>query len=195
VTAQVAELGARATVTLVAADERIAQFRHPVATNRRWQNTLLVGLCAERDGLVVAMSRMISAGRISSDLKTRTEAAAHVFGRLLSATREGTTGADLFGVAAAAYRDAGFPREEARHHQGGAIGYRSRDWIAHPASHDIVRDRQAFAWNPSITGTKVEDTALLMSGTIEVITSTKSWPTMTVEIDGARILAPGVLEV
>jgi hypothetical protein len=39
-----------------------------------------------------------------------------------------------------------------------------------------VLPRQAFAWNPSITGSKIEDTALLVDGNIELITGTPRWP-------------------
>jgi Xaa-Pro aminopeptidase len=194
VTGGMAAIGARAIVTLVGADDRIARFRHPVPTLQVWTRTLLVGLCAERDGIVVALSRVI-ATKASSLLRDRTAAAAVVFGQLLAATRQGVTGAELYARAAQAYRDVGFDEEEARHHQGGAIGYRARDWIAHPQSRDVVQRRQAFAWNPSITGTKVEDTALLTDDRLELITATGDWPALDVSAGAVRVQAPGVLEI
>ena len=60
--------------------------------------------------------------------------------------------------AAKAYAEKGFADEIDLHHQGGAAGYRTREWVAHPNANDVVRNDQAFAWNPSITGTKVEET-------------------------------------
>ena len=75
-------------------------------------------------------------------------------------------------------RDAGFPGEELKHHQGGAIGYRAREWVAHPRSTEVVHERQAFAWNPTITGTKIEDTALLLDGRLEIITTSPDWPSI-----------------
>jgi antitoxin VapB len=186
--------GARAIVTLVGADDRIARFRHPVPTSAPWLRTLLVGICAERNGLVVALSRIVSAGPPSDTLRGRTSATAAVFGALLSATYANATGADLFKIAADAYTAAGHPGEEARHHQGGAIGYRSRDWIAHPGSRQIVQRRQAFAWNPSITGTKVEDTALLIEDGLDLITATRDWPRIELRAGSRTISAPAILE-
>jgi Xaa-Pro dipeptidase len=172
-------IGGRAIVLLVAADERIALFRHPVPTMRAWQHTLMVAACIQRQGLVVALSRILVAGPVPPALAERTEKTAQVFSRLLDATRAGTGGSDLFEVARRAYAEVGFAGEETRHHQGGAIGYRSREWVAHPASEEVVQTVQAFAWNPSITGTKVEETALLDDDRIELITSTPGWPTIT----------------
>jgi Xaa-Pro aminopeptidase len=170
----VSVVGARPIVTLVAADDRLAAFRHPVPTVRAWERTLLIGLCAERQGLVVALSRIISTK--PDAIRALTRATTTVFSQLLAATRPGVTGGELYATAAHAYRSVGYEGQEQLHHQGGAIGYRSRDWIAHPTSCDVVFDRQAFAWNPSITGTKVEDTALLADGQIELITATGDWP-------------------
>jgi Xaa-Pro aminopeptidase len=135
----------------------------------------MLALCAERDGLVVSLSRIVSAGG-PADLEFRTRAAASVFGRVLDLTRPGAKAADLYAAAADGYRAAGFPGEELKHHQGGAIGYRAREWVAHPASQEVVRERQAFAWNPTIAGTKIEDTALVIGDTLEIITSTPDWP-------------------
>ena len=44
-----------------------------------------------------------------------------------------------------------------------------------------MQARQAFAWNPTVTGTKVEDTALVVGDSIEIITSTPGWPTIELE--------------
>jgi antitoxin VapB len=166
---------ARPVVTLVGSDERLRRYRHPVPTASAWKHVVMVALCAERDGLVVSLSRIVAAGG-PPDLEQRTRATASVFGRLLEATRPGATAASLFAVAADGYAAAGFPGEELKHHQGGAIGYRAREWVAHPKSQETVQVRQAFAWNPTIAGTKIEDTALLIDDRIEMLTTTPDWP-------------------
>ena len=193
VAAAVAQIGARAIVTLVAADDRMGRFRHPVPTAVRWRDRVMVVVCAQRRGLVAALSRIVVAGSVPEVLDARTRATARVFARLLEATVPGARGCDLFSAAAVAYADAGFPGEEARHHQGGATGYRSREWIAHPTSRETVQARQAFAWNPSITGTKVEETTLLTEDGLEVLTSSPGWPSVPLAIRGLSLSAPAVL--
>ena len=172
---------ARAIVALVGSDERLRRFRHPVPTAARWEHVVMLALCAERDGIVVSLSRIV-AFRPPADLADRTRATATVFGRLLGATRAGATGASLYATAREAYAAVGFPGEELQHHQGGAIGYRAREWTAHPNSQEVVQTRQAFAWNPTIAGTKVEDTALLVDGTLEMVTTSPDWP--AIELGG-----------
>lgn len=171
-------LRARPIVTLVGSDERLRRYRHPVPTAAAWKHVVMVALCAERDGLIVSLSRIVAVGG-PPDLDARTRATASVFGRLLEATRPGATAASLYGVAADGYAAAGFPGEELNHHQGGAIGYRAREWVAHPASQEAVQARQAFAWNPTVAGTKVEDTALVIDDRLEMLTTTPDWPLIT----------------
>jgi antitoxin VapB len=171
---------ARAVVALVGADERLRKYRHPVPTARAWKHVVMLALCAERDGLIVSLSRIVAAGP-PPELEPRTAAAAKVFGRVLAATRPGVAAPALYDTLVAAYAEAGFAGEELKHHQGGAIGYRAREWVAHPRSQAIVDERQAFAWNPTITGTKVEDTALVIGDRVEIITSTPDWPSIDIE--------------
>jgi len=188
-------INARAIVLLVGADERIATYRHPVPTATRWKHVVLVAVCAERDGLIACLSRIVATKAGPADLETRTRATASVFARLLDATQPGATGAQLFEAARDGYRAAGFPGEETLHHQGGATGYRAREWVAHPRSEETVQARQAFAWNPSITGTKIEDTALVVDGRLELITSTPGWPSIEMSVRGETLLAADVLRV
>ena len=139
---------------------------------------MLIATCIQRGGLTVAITRIVTTKKAPDELSERTRRTAQVFGRLLEATVPGAEGRALFSAARRGYEEIGFSGEEARHHQGGAIGYRSREWVAHPASEEQVQARQAFAWNPTITGTKVEDTALVTERGIELITTSPGWPTL-----------------
>ena len=185
--------GIRSIVTLVAADERLAKFRHPVPTAKRWERVLMVVTCARRGGLVASLTRIVCAGAPDEELRRRTRAAARVNAGLYAATRPGARGAELFRVAADAYAAEGFPGEEHLHHQGGAAGYKTRDWVAHPASAETVVDKQAFAWNPSVTGTKVEETCIVSGEGVEVITKSPKWPQIPVRVGGREYLSPDVL--
>jgi Xaa-Pro aminopeptidase len=188
-----ATIGARPVVLLIGADARLARYRHPVPTALRWQHTLMVVVCAERQGLVCALTRLVSAGPVAADLHARTHAAATVFARLVAATRPGVSGRTLFGIAAAAYRETGYAGEEHRHHQGGAIGYRSRDWIAHPGSDEVVQLGQAFAWNPSVAGTKLEETIVLAPEGSVPITADPTWPALQIDVDDRSYRLPDIL--
>ena len=191
----VATTGARAVVTLVAADERLARFRHPVAGGKRWERVVMVVLCAQRHGLIVSLSRIVHAGRVPDALDKITESNARVFAAMLEDTRPGALGRDLFSVAQQAYVKEGFAGEEKKHHQGGATGYRTREWLAHPANEEQVQERQAFAWNPSITGTKIEETALVEGNNLRLITNSPDWPSYTIRVRNTALAIPRVLEL
>jgi Xaa-Pro dipeptidase len=191
--------GMTPVVTLVAADQRISQFRHPLPTANRWNKTLLLVTCAKRGGLIASLSRMICAGNVPDELKIKTEAAGYINACLLDATKPGATGAELYAVAAKAYSDKGFAGEINRHHQGGAAGYKTREWVAHPGSTEIAQIDQAFAWNPSITGTKVEETCITTqadgANSVEVITASPDFPRIASVVNGREYFSPGILSL
>jgi Xaa-Pro aminopeptidase len=192
IAAAFASLDVRPVVLLVAADRRIASYRHPTPTDLRWKNRLLVAVCAEHEGLIVGASRLVSA-RPDEDLQRRTRATAQVNEALLATTKKGATGAELFEAAMSAYAAAGYPGEERLHHQGGAIAYRAREWVAHPRSADVVTPTQAFAWNPTVTGTKIEETCVLHDDDrLEIVTVSPGWPSIPVNARGQRLFLSDV---
>jgi antitoxin VapB len=188
-------VGAFPVVTLVAADDRLKRFRHPVPTDLQWKKVVMIVVCARRNGLVASMTRIVCDGAIPEDLDIRTRGSAFVNAMLFDGTRPGVTGRELYEVAARAYSEVGFPGEEHHHHQGGAAGYRTRDWVAHPLNTEKVQEAQAFAWNPSITGSKTEETCIAFEDRIEIITTSPDWPAIPVEVEGRAYVLPGVLSL
>jgi antitoxin VapB len=182
-------------VTLVAADERIEKYRHPIPTANKWKKVLMVVVCAKREGLIANLSRIACAGKIPEQLQRKTEVVAYVFAKLLSRTKTGARGAELYKIAADSYAEKNYGTEINLHHQGGATGYKTRDWIAHAASSEVVHTNQAFAWNPSITGTKAEETVIAFENEAEIITGSPEWTQISVQMDGHEYLSPGILSL
>jgi antitoxin VapB len=181
------------SVLLMAVDDRIRKYKHALPYNGRLQRFGMINLCARKWGLTVSITRFVHFGAMPQELRRGFDVAQHVYAVLLDGTRAGATSAHLFERAREAYREAGFPGEEEQHHQGGATGYGEREWVATPEGIEVVVDSQAFAWNPSVLGGKVEDTVLLRGGALETLTPTPSLPTAMVGTENPPYVVADVL--
>lgn len=181
------------TVLLMGVDDRIYKFKHAAARGAVLEKYGMLNLCSRRWGLVVSVTRFVHFGKPSEELQERFAAAAAANAALLDATREGVTSAQLFSVVKESYAKSGFAGEEELHHQGGPTGYSGREWVATPNGQQKVVNNQAFAWNPSVKGGKVEDTVLLKNSKIEIMTSTPSLPTVTTTVNGTTYQSAGLL--
>jgi antitoxin VapB len=171
------ERGFTTPVLLAGGEERAAIHRHPLPTEAILGGTALLAVTAEREGLHVSMTRIVSFGTPTAALRARVAAAAHVDGAVLAASRPGATVAELFDVIRRAYAEVDVPEEWRRHHQGGLTGYAGREVFATPGDETVLPERCAVAWNPSVTGGgKSEDTALVTADGVEVITRTAVLP-------------------
>ena len=193
--AEAEQRGVQAIVNLVATDQRIYSFRHPLPTNKKMEKYALLVLCGRQRGLVSSVTRLIYFGRLPEDLRRKAEAVAFVDAAFIDHTRPGMVLGQVFEHATIAYADAGFTEEWHLHHQGGPAGYEPREYIAVPGMPDKVKAGQAYAWNPSITGTKSEDTILVGVEANEVLTAMPDWPAIPVLINGREYSRPGILEV
>lgn len=162
--------GLFSSVLLAAADGRIASYRHPIPHGERIQRHAILVVSAERGGLYANLTRMVHFEEPDGELKRRQQACEEILRRMREeATRPGRTLADAFDDCRRFYDEAGFPEEWRLHHQGGTTGYASREIIATPQTRQEIEIGQAFAWNPSITGAKAEETFILTEIESEVI--------------------------
>ena len=187
--------GAQPIVVLIATDERIFNFRHPLPTEKQLERYAMLILCGRRWGLVCSLTRLVHFGRLPDELQKKSLAVAQVDAAIIEETRPGRTLGQIFASTVDAYNKAGYPDEWKLHHQGGPAGYEAREYIATPGSKDVVAPGQAYAWNPSITGTKSEDTILVGENGNEVISHIAGWPSLSVKIGEKKIDRPAILEI
>lgn len=185
--------GMTPVVLLVANDDRKFKFRHPMPTDSKIVKYAMLVCCARRWGLVTSRTRSVNFGNLPREIEDRQRAVCYVDAAFMAATRTGVPVSEIFRAAQAAYAKVGYPDEWRYMHQGGSIGYESRDYIGLPTSKEHVVPHQAFTWNPTIQGTKSEDTIISTSGAPELITLTGEWPTMKIDIEGIKLDRPEIL--
>jgi antitoxin VapB len=183
-------------VFLVASDDRIAQYRHPLPCSGKAVNryVMVVG-CFQREGLVVSLTRMKKVADLPEEIESRYARICAVDALVQEATQPGRTLGEAFSDLRAAYAAQGFDAHEwHHHHQGGLTGYAGRTAKGMPgsavpcldtfwsgkASEILGREMPfgaAFAWNPSGPGVKSEDTFLLHpDGRREIVSATPVLP-------------------
>ena len=186
--------GCTPLVSLVAADERIERFRHPIPTRRTVERYVMLVTCAGSGGLISCLTRFVSFGPVSQELEHKLRLIANIDAAVNLSTRPGRMLGELFHVLQKAYADNGQADQWKLHHQGGPTGYANREALATPESTVAVRANQAFAWNPSIVGIKSEDTVLCTGEGVEVLTAhSEEWPTVVGKFEGKELPRADVL--
>mgnify|MGYP006278381761 CR=1 FL=1 len=180
---------------LVGADDRIARYRHPLPTGRRAERSFMLVTCAERDGLIAAVTRLGHFGPVPEELAARHRAAATVNAALLAALRPGVTLGTLFAEAQEAFAEVGHPDEWRELHVGGSCGYLPRERKAATGDSTQALENQAFAWNPSLAGSKCEDTVLCGADGWRALSAATDWPEVEVAWRGESCRRPGILSL
>ncbi len=179
---------------MAAADDRIFKFRHPIPTERRIEKYLMISVNARKWGLIVSLTRFVCFGKMPQDLREKYEANVFIDCTMMAHTRPGVFAREVLQKGIDAYREKRYPEEWKLHHQGGSIGYTGRDYRVNFKTPDLIQENQGFTWNPSITGTKSEDTILATSKGPEMITPPILYPTLSLEVGNISFIRPAILE-
>ena len=185
--------GAQPFVALVATDERALRYRHPIPTEKTLECHAMIVIGVTKWGLGTFATRMVHFGEPPSELREKHAACCYVDACLNLSTVPGADAAEVFRAATEAYEEAGYPDEWRLHHQGGATGYAGREYKATLEIEETVLANQAFAWNPSIAGTKCEDTIITTDDGQRFLTDAAGWPTLSVTYNGMTVDRPDIL--
>jgi len=168
-------------LVLVGDAGRLWRWRHPTAADRVLGRRAMAVVCARRAGLYACCTRLVSFGAPMSEVSAGDTAVLEVEAAALDASRPGATLGDVLARIQQAYARVGRPDAWREHHQGGPTGYLARERVATPGDEATLQAGCAVAWNPSLPGSKSEDTALVHpDGRLEVVTVDPRWPTVQV---------------
>jgi Xaa-Pro aminopeptidase len=178
--ARIVAAGAEPLVLLCNGSSR-SGFRHPLATHSPLGRRAMAVVCARRDGMVANVTRWIRFDGGTVEERDAEARMAAVEADIFDATVPDARLDRIFAEIKAAYARHGFgPEQWEQHHQGGPAGYAGRDPRVTAAATDVVVLNQAFTWNPSGPGVKIEDTVQLTGSGLQVLTVDPRWPSTTV---------------
>jgi Xaa-Pro dipeptidase len=190
---KVLKQGINPHVILVATDDRIYNYRHPIPTGKKLEKYAMVVICAEKGGLVTNVTRFVHFGELPAAIQENKRKLAKIDVTMNLSTRPGKKISEVFNLGLKAYAEAGYPEDWRLLHQGGLTGYAPREYLASMNSEAVIKVNQAFAWNPAIRGIKSEDTILVGEDGNEFITHTGEWVYVEVEHDGRTFQRPDIL--
>lgn len=180
---------------LVAADDRILKHRHAIPTTNKLKKSLMVSCNGRYKGLITTTTRMVYFGQPPRGLLDQFKATAEIECRMIAATKPGVDDLVPHMIGKDAYKEFGHADMYDKHHQGGPQGYYNREYLVSPATHCTTQLNQCYCYNPVVSGTKTEDAFIATEKGPLFITKPKSFPKLTITVDGVTMERPGMLVV
>ena len=189
------ENGLEPVLFLIAADDRIYKYRHPIATEQRLEKYLMISCNCRYKGLVTKITRMLHFGSLSCELREQYRQTAAIENAMAAATKPGVDDIVPFNIAKKMYAEFGYPEMWKVHHQGGPQSYTNGFYLITDNHHRVIQLHQCYGYNPTITGTKTEDGFIVTEEGPLFLTYPVTFPSIQEEIDGIEYLRPGILEI
>lgn len=186
--------GMEFTSLMCAADERILNYRHAIPTEKRMKKRVQIGGNMRKWGITVCLTRYVNFVPVTARLRRQYKLNQAIDLTLMTNTIPGLPYQKPLEAARELYERNGIAEEFLKHHQGGPIGYANRDYRVDYGLRDVIQENQAFCWNPSITGTKSEDTILVHKDGFEFITKPYVFPKVDISLGGKAYTRADILE-
>lgn len=193
VTGRLISKGYQVPVCLVASDHRMLKYRHPLPTEKKIDKYAMIAICGQKYGLTISISRIVSFGEVPEDIRKKYESLLKIDATYITNTKAGNKVRDILQKTYDVYSQEGYEADFHLHHQGGALGYLTRDYCVNFRNEEEVLDHQGFSWNPTIAGVKLEDTYIVNGDKQIIVSDTDTWKYRNIEVDGKVIRRPEIL--
>ena len=187
---QLAGVGAKAlwarglhpALTLAAGERRLPLYRHATPSREQIGREAMLVFCARGYGLYANLTRFVSFGGMKRQHAKVHDSVRQIEAEALNLCQPGTSLNTVYNALQQAYQKYAYPNAIYEHHQGGTTGYLAREIVATQSTSDTLMENMAIAWNPSLTGAKIEDTfVILPEGELENLSFDPKWPSVEVE--------------
>ena len=178
----------------VAGDDRLARYRQPTFKSAPIDRRATITAVGRRHGLCAAVTRIVSFGPVSSEVRAAHGLAAMIDATCIYFSRPGETIGGVFRRARRIFEKFDHADEWTLDYQGSIIAYAPREAPFLPESSLVLRADTALRWGPSVGPTRSEDTVVIDPRGYEVVTEAQLWPKLDVVVKGFPIPRPGILE-
>ncbi len=183
-------------LVLVFGDESRSLYRHNLPREVKLGDRCIASVCAKMFGLVISTTRTIEFKK-DEKFEKQHEINALIDAEIINSSFEKSLISQIFFDIEKIYDSHGYPQEWQLHHQGGVTGYRTREFVAIPHFPFQIEDGMALAWNPTITGTKSEDTYIRTPNGMALLSvdEKSDWPYLEFNVNGKTYKRPGILKI
>jgi Xaa-Pro dipeptidase len=193
---ELANEGLDSLLVLVFGDESRSLYRHNLPRNVKIGKKCFASICSKKYGLIISSTRTVEFGR-DEKFEAQYIKNMEIESEILDSTYRSNSIGQVFFDIEKAYASHGYPDEWRLHHQGGIAGYKTREVVAIPHMSFEIPEGVSFAWNPTVTGTKMEDTYVKTRDGMKLLSvdSNGKWPYAEVKINGRIYRRPNILNL
>jgi antitoxin VapB len=189
---EIIQRGMDLDVPIVGSDERIHQYRHLLATDKKLERYLILGPVVRRWGLFALVSRSLHFDQPPKEVQKAFRAAATIEARVIMSLKEGLKFSAILEHQKSWYEELGISQGWIYHFQGGPTGYTLVDSTRNQTN-KTVQCPQPFAWFTTVKGAKVEELSILTSNGPEIASMGEGWPALQVDTESGKYSVPGML--
>ena len=180
-------------VILIASDDRMLKYRHPIPTAKKIENLVMVVVGGLKGGLIACCTRILYFGKPSKQIIAARDIINNIDANLILSSRPGKKYCEIFKKEIDLFKSYNLENEWQNHHQSGPTGYEGRYFAVNSETNDEIEKSNAIAWNPSMKGFKSEDTFIVEENGNEIITFDDNWPILDINTEFGKIKRPDIL--
>jgi Xaa-Pro aminopeptidase len=169
------------------------RFRHWTPSNDPVERFCSLTAVGRREGLCVAVTRMVCFGEIPSELHDAYQLSLMTQATGMYFSQAGWKVNETWKRVARIYEKFGRAEEWELADQAEVIGYLPCEMRLTPDCTETLRPGMPMFWHPTVGPACIGDTVLVGQNGHEVITPTSSWPIVKVDVKGVPILRPDIL--
>lgn len=178
----------------VCADGASQRFRHWTPTTDPVERFCTLTVIGRRDGLCAGVTRTVCFGEVPDELHAAYQVALMTQATGMFFSQAGWTISETWKRVSRIYEKFGHSDEWEFADQADLIGYQPSELRVTPNSDFTVQPGMAMFWHPSVGPANIGDTVLIGPNGLEVLTPTEHWPMVKVDVRGAPILRPDILQ-
>ena len=189
-----AKQGIFSDVLIAGSDGRVINFRHPMPTDKKIEQFVMLHSASRKWGLHAPITRLFSIGEPSPNFLKPFQTVAEIQARILDILKPGVLYSEVLRLIKGWYAQAGFPNEWRNHFQGGPTGYVIVDGDR-CLTEKVIRENTPFEWFITVPGSKVAELVLLDDKQAKIASNGDGWPQYSVAVNGVDYKTPGIMIV